>query len=67
MPTSISQLVQAVSHLFIETAHQSPAPLLLVAAFVGASVLLYGLTRGKEFLIAGYSSVLFLAPFVQFS
>lgn len=65
MPQLIIQIVETAQHAFIATAGQSPAPLLLVAGFAGASGILYGLTRGREFLIAGYSSVLFLVPFVR--
>ena len=67
MPTEITHILDAASHVFNATVSQSPAPLLIVAGYAGASVLLYGLTRGKEFLIAGYSSVLFLAPFIHLS
>ncbi|MDB5327068.1 MAG: hypothetical protein JWM57_2637 [Phycisphaerales bacterium] len=67
MPTEITHLINAASHVFYASVSQSPAPLLIVAGFASASVLLYGLTRGKEFLIAGYSSVLFLVPFIHLS
>lgn len=60
-----TQIIDFAQHLFIQAVGQSPAPLMVVAGYAGLSLLLYGLTKGKEFLIAGYSSVLFLAPFIR--
>lgn len=57
-------ILQSVNQLFVQDAQ---TPLLTVAAFTAGSLILYSFTRGKEFLIAGYSSVLFLTPFVHLS
>ena len=62
----LTQTVSQVSHLFATPAGQPTLALLTVGAYAAAGLILYSLTRGKEFLIAGYSSVLFLAPFVNF-
>jgi hypothetical protein len=61
----ISATAEFVQHAFVASVGQSPMPLLIVAGYAATSLLLFGLTKGKEFLIAGYSSVLFLAPFIR--
>ena len=66
MSEILTQTVSTVSHLFTTEQGQPTLALLTVGAYASGSLILYGLTRGREFLIAGYSSVLFLAPFLQF-
>jgi len=44
-----------------------PEALALVAGYILFCLTLFWFTRGKEFLIAGYSAVLFLVPFIQFA
>ncbi|HEX8325098.1 MAG TPA: hypothetical protein VF595_14430 [Tepidisphaeraceae bacterium] len=60
-------IVYALDHVFTPAVSHSPTPLLIVAAYAAGSVVLYGLTRGREFLVTGYASVLFLVPFIRIS
>ena len=65
MSEILSHAVSGIGQLFTQSLGASPVPLLVVAGYAGSSLVLYGLTRGKEFLIAGYSSVMFLVPFIR--
>ena len=67
MSQTLTDIVAAVSHAVSATASQSSVPLMVVASYAGTALVLYGLTRGREFLIAGYSSALFLVPFIHLS
>ena len=63
----LSGAVGAACQFFVTESVQLTGPLTVVAAYAGCSLILYGLTRGREFLAAGYASVLFLVPFVHLS
>lgn len=65
MSEILTQTVSTIGHLFTTPAGRPALALTLVAAYASGSLILYGLTRGREFLISGYTSVLFLAPFVN--
>ena len=67
MDSLFTSAVTSIQHTVNATVGHSPVPLLIVAAYAGCAVVLYGLTKGKEFLIAGYSSMLFLIPFIHLS
>lgn len=43
-----------------------PVALLLVAGYIMLNILLFMVTKGKEFVIAGYTGALFLIPFLKF-
>ena len=63
MSQTAYHLIETMTQYVSATASQSAVPLMLVGAYAVSSVILYKLTQGKEFLICGYSSVLFLVPF----
>lgn len=45
--------------------YSHPVPLLIVAGYLGVNILLFAVTKGKEFVIAGYTGALFLIPFLK--
>lgn len=46
--------------------YSHPVALLIVAGYLMVNILLFALTKGKEFAIAGYAGALFLIPFLKF-
>lgn len=45
---------------------QNSGAFALIAAYIMVSVVLYFISRGKEFIIAGYAGVLFFLPFLKY-
>ena len=41
--------------------------LLIVAAYISICAIMYWFSRGREYLYAGYTGMLFLMPFVNFN
>lgn len=62
---AIQQLCQTIHNAFTPAAQQNPLPLLLIAGFLVCNAGLYTLTRGKEFVIGGLASAMFLIPFLK--
>lgn len=59
------QILASLMHEYAPALVHNPLPLLVVAGFTFCNGILFALTRGKEFSIMAYASVLFLVPFVR--
>ena len=58
-------LVQTVSAAFAPAIQHNPTGLMVIAGFAVCNIAFYALTRGKEFIIGGLASALFLVPLVH--
>ena len=67
MTPKIAEIFHLIMTHIVPSMHRNEGVLILVAGFMLLNALLYGITRGKEFAIGGYASVLFIFPFIQFS
>jgi hypothetical protein len=67
MTPRIVEIFHLIMSYIVPSLQRNEGVLLVVAGFMLLNALLYGITRGKEFAIGGYASVLFIYPFIQFS
>jgi len=63
---SLMHTLEILVHWVNSILWQNPGAFLVIASFIAVNVLMYFLTRGREFAITGYAGVLFLLPFVKF-
>ncbi len=63
----LKQLPIWISQHFAALTQLQQTFFLMVSCFVAANLVLYCFTRGKEFAVLGFSAVLFLVPFLQFT
>ena len=62
----MSTLTAFISQHLAPSVATNPLPLLMIGAFILVNLVLFGMTRGREFLVMGYSAIVFLLPLVRF-
>ncbi|HEX8339879.1 MAG TPA: hypothetical protein VF624_03125 [Tepidisphaeraceae bacterium] len=61
----LSDLIDFLHQHLAPAAIDSPLPLLMIATFCVASVEAFIVTRGKECLVCGYASLLYIVPLLR--